>query len=90
MERIFQGQTIETKKGSWTVFPELCKGCGLCIEKCPKKCMSWSNVLGVYGTPSVEIDQEECTTCGICENFCPDCAISVARKATNKEAAMLH
>lgn len=90
MGRIFQGQTVETKKGSWTVFPELCKGCGLCIEKCPKKCMSWSDVLGVYGTPSVEIGQEECTTCGTCENFCPDCAISVVRKEKKEEAAKLH
>lgn len=75
----FKERTIEVEKGNWTVFPGLCKGCGLCIEKCPKKCMSWSSVLGVYGTPSVEIN-DECIACGICQQVCPDCAIAVEKK----------
>jgi len=81
----YQGITVEGKKGTWTVFPELCKGCGLCIAKCPKKCMSWSDYLGVYGTPSVRIDEEKCTACGICQQFCPDCAITVLRKDKKRE-----
>jgi 2-oxoglutarate ferredoxin oxidoreductase subunit delta len=45
--------------------------------------MSWSDVLGVYGTPSVEIN-DECIACGICQTTCPDCAISVAKKKEEK------
>lgn len=75
----FKGRTLEVEKGIWSVFPGLCKGCGLCIEKCPKKCMSWSDVLGVYGTPAVEIN-DECIACGICQITCPDCAITVEKK----------
>ncbi len=75
----FNERTFEVEKGHWTIFPGFCKGCGLCIQKCPKKCMSWSDVLGVYGTPSVEIN-DQCIACGICQTFCPDCAISVARR----------
>lgn len=71
--------TQEIEKGYFTIFPGLCKGCGLCIAKCPKKCMSWSDTLGVYGTPSVKIS-DDCIACGICEMFCPDCAISVVKK----------
>lgn len=76
----FQGQTMEALKGFWTLFPELCKGCGLCIQKCPKKCLSWSDILGVYGTPAVKNEISECISCGICETTCPDCAIKVERK----------
>ncbi|GBF34375.1 2-oxoglutarate oxidoreductase delta subunit [Desulfocucumis palustris] len=85
MTQTFNGRTIEGDKGFWTIFPGLCKGCGLCIQKCPKKCMSWSDVLGVYGTPSVEINSEECIACGTCQTFCPDTAIAVERKKKEKK-----
>ncbi|MCL5290013.1 MAG: 4Fe-4S dicluster domain-containing protein [Eubacteriales bacterium] len=78
----FQSKTKELKKGLFTLFPGLCKGCGLCVEKCPKHCIAWSDILGVYGTPSVEAN-DECIACGICQNVCPDCAILV-RKKTGK------
>lgn len=81
----FNERTIETKKSFWTIFPGLCKGCGLCIQKCPKKCLSWSEALGVYGTPSVECN-DECIGCGICQSFCPDCAINVSKKKEEKKA----
>ncbi len=76
----YKGRTLEGEKGLWTIFPGLCKGCGLCIEKCPKKCISWSNVLGVYGTPAVEAGMDECIACGICKTVCPDCAITVEKR----------
>jgi len=75
----FEPKTQELEKGFFTLFPGLCKGCGLCIEKCPKKCIAWSEVLGVYGTPSVKANNE-CIACGICESVCPDCAISIEKK----------
>ncbi|MFA4884869.1 MAG: 4Fe-4S dicluster domain-containing protein [Desulfotomaculaceae bacterium] len=46
--------------------------CGLCVEKCPVDCIDWSDILGVYGTPSVKADNR-CIACGICQNVCPDC-----------------
>lgn len=71
---------IDNEKGYWTVFTALCKGCGLCKEKCPVQCISWSEMLGVYGTPAVVADMEKCIVCGICQNVCPDCAIVVEKK----------
>ncbi|MEW5761808.1 MAG: 4Fe-4S dicluster domain-containing protein [Bacillota bacterium] len=76
----FEPRTTEVPKGVFTVFPGLCKGCGLCIEKCPKKCLKWSETLGVYGTPAVEPVDGICIACGVCEGVCPDCAIRVIRK----------
>lgn len=75
----FKGRTVDLDKGLWTLFPGLCKGCGLCVEKCPVDCINWSDILGVYGTPSVEADNR-CIACGVCQNVCPDCAIRVDRK----------
>lgn len=72
--------SYEGEKGTWAVFPALCKGCGLCKEKCPKNCITWSNELGVYGTPTVQADMNLCTACGICKTACPDCAIAVTKK----------
>ncbi len=68
-----------SEKGLWAIFPGMCKGCGLCIEKCPKKCIRWSEGLGVYGTPRVDADMKECIVCGICQMVCPDCAIRVEK-----------
>ncbi|WP_092481569.1 4Fe-4S dicluster domain-containing protein [Desulfoscipio geothermicus] len=77
---------IENGKAAFHIFPGLCKGCGLCIEKCPVNNLGWSQVLGVYGTPSVEPGhgEKECTACTICEIVCPDCAIYV-EKLKNKQ-----
>lgn len=80
----FKARTQELEKGFFTLFPGLCKGCGLCIQKCPKKCISWSDVLGVYGTPSVEAN-DECIACGICQLVCPDTAIRIEKKKKDKD-----
>jgi len=80
----FKARTLELEKGFFTLFPGLCKGCGLCIQKCPKKCISWSDVLGVYGTPSVEAN-DDCIACGICQQVCPDTAIRIEKKKKDKD-----
>lgn len=61
----------------WVIFPELCKGCGLCIEKCPRDAIVWSSELGTYGTPRVALNPENCKSCGICATYCPDAAIGI-------------
>ena len=73
--------TIESGKGYFTLFPRLCKGCGLCIEKCTAKTLKWSDKLGVYSTPAVEVSPDvPCKACKMCEMICPDCAISITKK----------
>ncbi len=77
----YKYKQADTNKALFTVFTDLCKGCGLCIEKCPAKTLVWSENLGVYGTPAVEPrNKEECTACGMCATVCPDCAIVIERK----------
>lgn len=78
--------TIEDGSGIFHLYPDLCKGCGLCIEKCPVDTIGWSpNVLGVAGTPVVEPGHgRPCIACKRCELVCPDCAIFIEKKASQK------
>jgi len=47
---------------------DLCLGCGLCAEICPRKAISLSSGLG-------QIDQSRCHHCGLCLDVCPQGAI---------------
>ena len=57
---------------------ERCKGCTLCIEYCPKKCISLSEALNLKGYFVAAFDAAgECSACGNCALMCPDVAIEV-------------
>lgn len=51
---------------------DYCKGCGICIEFCPKKVY----VPKKDGKPEV-YKPELCTACMICVRKCPDFALKV-------------
>ncbi|HEY8391216.1 MAG TPA: 4Fe-4S binding protein [Capillibacterium sp.] len=74
------GERWPTARGFWTIFPELCKGCGLCLERCPTGAIRWGDGLGAYGANRVTVDAAGCVTCKICAYYCPDAAISVVVK----------
>ncbi|WP_192868181.1 4Fe-4S dicluster domain-containing protein [Calderihabitans maritimus] len=78
----FKTRTIELEKARFHIVTGLCKGCGLCIEKCPRQTLGWSEYLGVYGTPTVEPGhgEKECNGCSLCQIVCPDCAILVEKR----------
>lgn len=65
---------------------DFCKGCGYCIEICPKKVLmqnSKTNSKG-YILPEV-IDEDKCILCKKCELICPEMAISVKKKAEEEK-----
>lgn len=81
MTKSFPRLETKGKKGVFAISPGLCKGCGLCIEKCPSQVLDWSEAIGVYGTPIVEAKRmERCTGCRLCQLLCPDAAIDVLRE----------
>ncbi len=81
MNKSFSPHTEENDKVQHTVFSELCKGCRICQEVCPQKCIGLDeNVRGVYNNPIVKCDVNRCIACMKCEHSCPDRAIKVVRK----------
>ena len=51
--------------------PELCVGCGTCVEGCPTEAVTL-NAEGV-----AEVDEQSCFGCGVCSRFCPEEAVAL-------------
>lgn len=76
-----------------TVDFEKCTGCGACVQRCPKQCISW--VQREFGFRYPQVDKDVCVNCGLCEKVCPiDKALEVpaeqkAYAAVHKDAEVL-
>jgi len=57
---------------TYSIDPEICNGCGLCIRNCPQECIS-----GEKKKPHT-IDISVCIRCGQCMDVCPVDAVMVA------------
>lgn len=59
-----------------------CKGCGLCIEACPKKILAIDeenlNAKGYH--PAAVVDITGCIACAFCATMCPDAVITVIKE----------
>lgn len=60
---------------------DLCKGCGLCVDACPKKILRISKTrINKKGHHPAEItDESLCISCAFCATMCPDCVITVEK-----------
>jgi 2-oxoglutarate ferredoxin oxidoreductase subunit delta len=58
---------------------EWCKGCGICVEFCPKDVLVLDDK-----DKAVAERKEECIACSLCELRCPDLAIEVIKEETDK------
>jgi 2-oxoglutarate ferredoxin oxidoreductase subunit delta len=67
------------KKNNVIIDTEKCKGCGLCVNACPKNVLSVNtdclNTLGYLAIGVTDIDS--CVGCIGCALMCPDGAISI-------------
>jgi 2-oxoglutarate ferredoxin oxidoreductase subunit delta len=55
-----------------------CKGCNICIERCPRNALEQSDRINKKGVRPPQLKKNnECNDCRLCELICPDLAINV-------------
>lgn len=71
-------------RGAIDINQERCKGCGLCIDACPKQVISFvGKSVNAHGYPFVTAtDMDSCIGCASCGIVCPDGCITVYRTKT--------
>jgi 2-oxoglutarate ferredoxin oxidoreductase subunit delta len=79
---------IRVPHGEIHVLVERCKGCGWCVEFCPRGVLEVSDEINSKGYhPPKSIQQQACVSCGLCELLCPEFAIFV--EETEGEVVLL-
>ena len=64
-----------TRRAKIVIDRNRCKGCGYCVDFCPKGVLAMSQETNAKGYYLPEMVKDECTDCGLCEAICPDFAI---------------
>jgi 2-oxoglutarate ferredoxin oxidoreductase subunit delta len=64
-----------------------CKGCNICIDRCPLDALEESDKLNKKGIRPPKLkEKNECNFCRFCELICPDFAIIVIPDEDNKKS----
>jgi len=72
---------VEEIKGEVHINREHCKGCGYCVEYCPRDVLVMSEEFNAKGYhPPVVVKPDFCCYCKHCEAVCPEFAIFVTEK----------
>jgi NAD-dependent dihydropyrimidine dehydrogenase PreA subunit len=61
-----------------------CKGCRICVEACPHKCIVIGSDINDLGYQYARFDKHECTACGFCYYACPEPGAITVYKSTSK------
>ncbi len=81
----FDANDIEISKGIVYILDDRCKGCGYCIEYCPKHMLQFSKKFNKKGYhPPVAKNPDDCVNCHYCEIICPEFAIYSAEAEEDK------
>jgi len=81
LQRLLEERSLKVPRGNVKIFEERCKGCGFCIEFCPKRVLVQSSKYNSTGYhPPILVEEEPlkvCVNCGFCMLICPEFAICV-------------
>jgi len=80
VEKVTQPEQIYIDK-------ERCKGCGFCVDFCPREVLKMSSELNPKGYNLAEVDDiTKCLACGFCELICPEFALRLSTSRDNNDA----
>jgi 2-oxoglutarate ferredoxin oxidoreductase subunit delta len=69
---------VEVPHGIVHILDERCKGCGYCVEFCPRRVLVMSKRTNTKGYHPPELTEDaHCINCGLCALLCPDFAIFI-------------
>ncbi len=70
-------EEVKLPHGKIHLIKDRCKGCGFCIEFCPKKVLVESEEFNSkgYHPPKLDESKDKCIACGFCSLVCPEFAI---------------
>ncbi len=67
---------LQIPHGEIHLYVEQCKGCGFCVEYCPRQVLVQSTEFNSKGYHPPMVDKpDECINCRLCEAICPEFAI---------------
>ncbi|UCF77780.1 MAG: ferredoxin family protein [Candidatus Eiseniibacteriota bacterium] len=67
---------LQVPKGKVHIIKERCKGCGFCIEYCPRDVLGLSDEFNSKGYHfPVAVNEDACVSCKLCDLLCPEFAI---------------
>jgi len=67
---------VQTTRGEVYILEDRCKGCGYCIEFCPRQVLEVSSRFNKKGYhPPMVKRADACVNCHYCEIICPEFAI---------------
>ena len=70
-----------TRPAKVLINKERCKGCGYCVEFCPRGALHMSKELNPKGYYLAAVaDESKCLGCGLCEIMCPEFAIHLVSR----------
>jgi len=72
---------VKLPKAEIHIITDQCKGCGYCIQFCPKQVLEESEEINARGVhPPKIVDESRCIICSFCTAVCPDFAIYTTEK----------
>ena len=66
---------VNVTQGIVHILEDRCKGCGYCIEFCPREVLEFSKAFNVKGYHPPRVKNDDCLNCHYCELLCPEFAI---------------
>jgi 2-oxoglutarate ferredoxin oxidoreductase subunit delta len=85
--RPFDQGKHKVPRGEVYILKDRCKGCGFCVEYCPKDVLVMSEEFNRYGYHPPRVSTaENCVECHLCEMLCPEFAIYVIKQEEEKSA----